>query len=79
MVFDNKVCDYMNHILRVGHFHNCGIKEVCKTPLTKYPHPNLLFHLIKKGLLSSFYGGNTLGLFIFISGLDWRAVKNKFL
>nr|XP_034327562.1 inositol 1,4,5-trisphosphate receptor type 2 isoform X16 [Crassostrea gigas] len=27
MVFDNKVCDYMNHILRVGHFHNCGIKE----------------------------------------------------
>lgn len=27
MVFDNKVCDYINHILRVGHFHNCGIKE----------------------------------------------------
>ncbi|XP_062567417.1 inositol 1,4,5-trisphosphate receptor type 3-like isoform X1 [Saccostrea cucullata] len=27
IVFDNKVCDYINHILRVGHFHNCGIKE----------------------------------------------------
>jgi hypothetical protein len=30
VVFDNKVCDYMNHILRVGKFHNCDMKEVRK-------------------------------------------------
>ncbi|XP_048744986.2 inositol 1,4,5-trisphosphate receptor type 2-like isoform X4 [Ostrea edulis] len=27
IVFDNKVCDYINHILRVGKFHNCDMKE----------------------------------------------------
>ncbi|XP_061178320.1 inositol 1,4,5-trisphosphate receptor type 2-like [Saccostrea echinata] len=27
VVFENKVCDYINHILRTGHFPGCGLKE----------------------------------------------------
>ncbi|XP_078311676.1 inositol 1,4,5-trisphosphate-gated calcium channel ITPR2-like [Crassostrea virginica] len=27
VVFENKVCDYINHILRIGQFANCGIRE----------------------------------------------------
>ncbi|KAK3094787.1 hypothetical protein FSP39_006217 [Pinctada imbricata] len=27
IVFDNKICDYINHILRTGHFKGCGQKE----------------------------------------------------
>ncbi|KAJ8309661.1 hypothetical protein KUTeg_011526 [Tegillarca granosa] len=28
VVFDNKICDYMNHILRVGSFKGCSKKEI---------------------------------------------------
>ena len=29
VVFDNKVCDYINHILRGAQFQGCSQKEVC--------------------------------------------------
>ncbi|XP_076096104.1 inositol 1,4,5-trisphosphate-gated calcium channel ITPR3-like isoform X9 [Mytilus galloprovincialis] len=28
VIFDHKICDYINHILRVGQFKGCGKKEV---------------------------------------------------
>ncbi|XP_065924756.1 inositol 1,4,5-trisphosphate receptor type 2 isoform X4 [Magallana gigas] len=27
VVFENKVCDYINHVLRIGQYGNCGINE----------------------------------------------------
>ena len=30
VIFDHKICDYINHILRVGQFKGCGKKEVRK-------------------------------------------------
>jgi hypothetical protein len=31
VIFDHKICDYINHILRVGQFKGCGKKEVRKS------------------------------------------------
>ena len=28
VVFDNKICDYINFIMRVEHFKDCTLKEV---------------------------------------------------
>uniref|UniRef100_K1PP64 Inositol 1,4,5-trisphosphate receptor type 3 n=1 Tax=Magallana gigas TaxID=29159 RepID=K1PP64_MAGGI len=35
VVFENKVCDYINHVLRIGQYGNCGINEVTRIDLKK--------------------------------------------
>lgn len=35
VVFDNKICDYVNHILRVGVYKECSPHEVRTSPYIK--------------------------------------------